>query len=334
MKTTMQAMAVAVLGMVSAGPVWGHSADALARQLVTPATQRSFHADMHPDFGTWKEGYATFHETDANVRVNVGYSCHPGEPLPAPLKGFSREAVPGTDDPLGCNVRLVRPYEGGRTLGGHVWPLPVHGKNEITYSMTAPLPGTTVKLLPDTDYIIIVEFFGKRDRGAEAGSPRYTRMLTHLEHHHYRTPSEPEPPAPPPDPEPPDPPLAACDDHIAIVPAMPAALAGGEDAADHTITITNPGAAGITFTVTGRDEAGTKGGTYRRELPASQSVKVKMRAIEAAFDVEPEGWWTLTVAGSGPLYASATMKQGEARRPVPVERPATCGTGPVTRAGG
>ena len=331
---TKPAVAVVLAGMVSAGPVWGHSADALAKQLITPATQRSFHADIHPDFGTWKEGYATFHESGAAVRVNVGYSCHPGEPLPAPLKGFSREAIPGADDPLGCNVRLVRPYEGGRTLGGHVWPLPVHGKNEITYSMAAPLPGTTVKLLPGTDYIIIVELFGKRDRGAGA-QPRYTRMVTHLEHHHYRTPSAPEPPAPPPEPDPPDPPLAECDDHIAIVPAMPGALSGGEDAADHTITITNPGAAGITFTVTGRDESGTKGGTYRRELPASQSVKVTMRAIEAAFDVtDPEGWWTLTVIGTGPLYASATMKQGEARRPVPVERPATCGTGPVTRTGG
>ena len=122
--------------------------------------------------------------------------------------------------------------------------------------------------------------------------------------------------------------------HLAIVPAMPKALPGDEDAADHWLRIANPGAASITFTVTGRNDAGTKGGTYRGELPAHRSVKVVMRDVEAAFDVEPEGWWTLTVTGSGPLYTSATMKQGDARRFVPVERPATCGTGPVTRTGG
>ena len=115
---------------------------------------------------------------------------------------------------------------------------------------------------------------------------------------------------------------------------MPKALPGDEDAADHWLRIANPGAASITFTVTGRNDAGTKGGTYRRELPAYRNVKVKMRDVESAFDVEPEGWWTLTVTGSGPLYTSATMKQGDARRFVPVERPATCGTGPVTRTGG
>ena len=123
-------------------------------------------------------------------------------------------------------------------------------------------------------------------------------------------------------------------DHIAIVPAMPKALPGDEDAADHWLRVSNLGAASITFTVTGHDDAGTKAGTYRRELPASRSVKVKMRDVETAFDVEPEGWWTLTVTGSGPLYASATMKQGDARRFVPVERPATCPSGPVTRTGG
>jgi len=115
---------------------------------------------------------------------------------------------------------------------------------------------------------------------------------------------------------------------------MPKALPGDEDAADHWVRITNPGAASIRFTIEGRDEAGAKGGTYRRELPAYRSVKVKMRDIQAAFDVtDPEGWWWLRVAGSGPIDVAATMKQGDARRFVPVKVPATCGTGPVTRAG-
>ena len=197
-----------------------------------------------------------------------------------------------------------------------------------------------------------------------------TRYETNLELSHsgtrvgaYETPpepepTEPEPPAPPPEPEPPEPPEPeppepepetpepetpepeACPaeprcDHLAIVAAMPKALPGDEDAADHWVRITNPGAASIRFTIEGRDEAGAKGGTYRRELPAYRSVKVKMRDIQAAFDVtDPEGWWWLRVAGSGPIDVAATMKQGDARRFVPVERPATCGTGPVTRTGG
>ena len=196
-----------------------------------------------------------------------------------------------------------------------------------------------------------------------------TRYETNLELSHsgtrvgaYETPpepepTEPEPPAPPPEPEPPKPPEPepetpepetpepetpepeACPaeprcDHLAIVAAMPKALPGDEDAADHWVRITNPGAASIRFTIEGRDEAGAKGGTYRRELPAYRSVKVKMRDIQAAFDVtDPEGWWWLRVAGSGPIDVAATMKQGDARRFVPVKVPATCGTGPVTRTG-
>ena len=115
---------------------------------------------------------------------------------------------------------------------------------------------------------------------------------------------------------------------------MPQAFAGEEDAPDHWLRITNPGAEGITFTVTGRDDAGTKSGSYRRVLPAYRSVRVKMRDIEAAFDVtEPEGWWRLVVTGSGPLEVIATMRQGDERRFVPVRTPATCGTGAVTRTG-
>ena len=151
----------------------------------------------------------------------------------------------------------------------------------------------------------------------------------------YRTPPAPTPPEPPepppPEPEPETPEPEACPvercDHLAIVPVIPRALSGDEDAPDHWLHVANPGPGAVTFTVTGRDMAGTKGGTYRRELPAYRSVRVMMRDIEAAFDVsEPEGWWTLTVTGSGPLYVAATMRQGDARRFVPVERPAVCGS--------
>ena len=157
-------------------------------------------------------------------------------------------------------------------------------------------------------------------------------------------PPEPEPPEPPPEPEPPEPeepdpeepdhthPVERCD-HIAIVPAMPRALSGDEGSPDHWLRISNPGAASITFTVTGLDEGGTKAGTYRRELPASRIVRVKMRDVEAAFDVEPEGWWRLVVTGSGPVEVVATMRQGAERRFVPVRTPATCTSGPVTRTG-
>ena len=115
---------------------------------------------------------------------------------------------------------------------------------------------------------------------------------------------------------------------------MPRALSGDEDAPDHWLRVTNPGPEGITFAVTGRDDAGTKAGTYRRELPAYRSVRVLMRDIEAAFDVsKPEGWWTLTVQGTGPLHVLPMMKHGEARIVLPVVQPAVCGTGAVTRTG-
>ena len=154
-------------------------------------------------------------------------------------------------------------------------------------------------------------------------------------------PPEPEPPAPPPEPEVPDPeepdhthPVERCD-HIAIVPAMPRALSGDEGSPDHWLHVANPSEAGITFTITGRDMAGTKAGTYRRELPANRSVRVNMRDVEAAFDVsKPAGWWRMVVSGSGPLEVVATMRQGAERRFVPVRTPATCTSGPVTRTGG
>ena len=150
---------------------------------------------------------------------------------------------------------------------------------------------------------------------------------------------EPETPTPPPsapepgtsDPETPSEPAPeACPvercDHLAIVPTMPRALSGDEGSPDHWLHVVNPGAASIRFTIEGRDMAGTKAGTYRRELPAYRGVRVNMRDIEAAFDVsKPSGWWRLVVTGSGPLEVVATMRQGDERRFVPVRVPATCG---------
>ena len=92
----------------------------------------------------------------------------------------------------------------------------------------------------------------------------------------FITPPEPETPTPPPsepEPETPDPEPEACPvercDHLAIVPAMPRALSGDEGSPDHWLHVVNPGAVSIRFTIEGRDMAGTKAGTHRRELPAS-----------------------------------------------------------------
>ena len=152
-------------------------------------------------------------------------------------------------------------------------------------------------------------------------------------------PPEPEPPSPPPEPEPDTPEPEACPaepacDHIAIVPSMPRAMSGNEDAPDHWLRITNPHGESITVSVTGRDERGTKSGTYRRELPAYRSVKVKMRDIEAAFDAtEPEGWWTLTVTAGGTVHVVPMMRHGDTRIVLPVARPGSCpGPGGVTRS--
>ena len=111
-------------------------------------------------------------------------------------------------------------------------------------------------------------------------------------------------------------------------------MSGDEGTPDHWLRITNPYGEGINFVIEGRDNAGTKFGTYRRELPAYRSVRVTMRDIEAAFDAtKPVGWWTLTLTGSGTLYVVATMRQGDERRILPVRTPAVCSTGPVTRTG-
>ena len=152
-------------------------------------------------------------------------------------------------------------------------------------------------------------------------------------------PPEPEPPSPLPEPEPETPEPEACPaepacDHIAIVPSMPRTMSGNEDGPDHWLRITNPHGESITVSVTGRDERGTKSGTYRRELPAYRSVKVKMRDIEAAFDAtEPEGWWTLTVTAGGTVHVVPMMRHGATRFVLPVARPGSCpGPGGVTRS--
>ena len=143
-------------------------------------------------------------------------------------------------------------------------------------------------------------------------------------------PPEPVPPTPPePEPETPDPEPEACPvercDHIAIVPSMPRAVSGNEGTPDHWLRITNPYGEDIDFAVTGRDESGTKFGTYRRELPAYRSVKVKMRDIESAFDAtKPAGWWTLTVTGSGTVHVVPMMRHNEARIVLPMVQPEIC----------
>ena len=181
-----------------------------------------------------------------------------------------------------------------------------------------------------------------------------------IETHECTTPPEPEPPEPPPEPEPPSPPPEpeppspppetpepepdtpepeacpadpACD-HIAIVPSMPRAMSGNEDTRDHWLRITNPHGENITVSVTGRDERGTESNTYRRELPAYRSVKVKMRDIEAAFDAtNPEGWWALTVTASGTVHVVPMMRHNDTRIVLPVARPGSCPEpGSVTRS--
>ena len=98
-----------------------------------------------------------------------------------------------------------------------------------------------------------------------------------------------------PEPEPEACPVERCK-RIAIVPAMPRAMSGGEDAPDHWMRITNRSDESVTVIVTGRDDAGTEFRAYRRDLPAYGSVRARMRDIEAALDAaKPEGWWTLTV---------------------------------------
>ena len=307
MKTTLQAAVLAVVGMVLAMPVWGHD---------------------------WPEAFEDNAVTD-------------------PRSTFTATVTYPYSESVGRRaVKITWSESAFRELGFAHFQIERTGYSDFNYSRPGAPTGTIQiygagyiessgkRFESNVDYFIYLRphltFSGQRPSN-------YYRWSRHV---HFRTPNleskpdpetpEPEDPTDPePEPETPDHshPVQRCD-HLAIVPALPGALAGDEDAPDHWLHVANPGAAGITFTVTGRDMAGAKGGMYRRELPAYRSVKVKMRDIEAAFDVaEPEGWWTLTVTGSGPLYVAATMRQGDARRFVPVERPATCGTGAVTRTG-
>ena len=329
MKTTLQAAVLAVVGMVLAAPAWGHSDEDLAVQLsVDPFDSyvpKAWPLEMHMEMGWegkrpecpesswpfemrhWSCDYTTF------GRVIIRDLATPFEVT----RGlFSRR----TYDPSGGRFKLGAWSDGHFDLELIALPGQYRTPAGIDETGMGHAVGDDRKAIgffyakqPDTEFVIALVDWMFGD---------YSLLYGHV---HYRT-------KPGPDPDPPEP-GARCD-HLAVVPAMPRALAGDEGSPDHWLHVANPGAAGITFTITDRDMASTKGGTYRRELPAYRAVKVDMRDVEAAFDVsKPAGWWTLTVTGSGPLYLTATMRQGDARRFVPVERPTACGTGPVTRTG-
>ena len=384
MKKTMQAMAVAVLVMALAAPVWGHSDAEYAAAI---GDHRGYPIlTMHPDANpfspneprievTLLDAHLTPRQNHARVRIlGLPGNCnHPGYSgrfvLPSCFLYWRtrRNYIKGN----WTNMQLYPPDRRSNHGDDVVW-------NESDRSFDLPWS------FERHDWDFVLGFMRMRQ-----GPPRtvydsdldrdftQTLYMDAIRHIHYRTPSapEPEPPSPPPEPEPPAPeppepppepeppsppepeppepetpsppepevpdpeepdhthPVERCD-HIAIVPAMPRALSGDEGSPDHWLRISNLGAASITFAITGLDEGGTKAGTYRRELPASRIVRVKMRDVEAAFDVEPEGWWRLVVTGSGPLEVVATMRQGAERRFVPVRTPATCTSGPVTRTGG
>ena len=333
----MKAGAVVWLGLVLAASAWGHSDAANYREVLS-------------SFADWDRLSLLASERSHSTQVYFQRGAAGG--LHAEL--YATDSPPGERSACHSTGSCRGAFAVGTVTDGAFRMVRIWDRSANVRISTDGVRRAVAVTLPEygTEYIALA-FYDKL-----SGSKRHFKYAAHT---HY-TPREPEPPAPPPEPEPPEPPeppgpepppepeppepetpsepepdhthpVERCD-HLAIVPAMPKALPGDEDAADHWLRISNLGAASITFAITGHDEAGTKGGTYRRELPASRSVKVKMRDVEAAFDVEPEGWWTLTVTGSGPLYASATMKQGDARRFVPVERPATCPSGPVTRTGG
>ena len=341
----MKAGAVLLLGLVLAMPAWGHSDDALLPQLhpfpkhpnATPFREASIEVSRYTESG-YDHRSQFLARIRALVRSGSGYTARDGRcsiwcTFYLMREGHTREAFnyrepSERDTPWGLDYDTDYVFAVADYINGAPHP-------------SAP-PGTTSTLYVDA--VHHVHYRTPPKTPSEPETPTTPPPEPEPE-----TPTPPEPPAPPPDPEPPSPPpepepepevpdpdpeapdhshpVERCD-HLAIVPAMPRALSGDEDAPDHWIRITNPGAEGITFTVEGRDEAGTKAGTYRRELPAYRSVKVKMRDVEAAFDAaKPEGWWTLTVTGSGPLHVFPLMRDGEGREVLPVERPTECAGG-------
>ena len=294
---TMKAGAVVLLGLVLAAPAWGHW-----RPGVIPAE--------------------VFVAVNGNV-VTVGWRSDE-----------VRDAMAVYGGSCVFNIHVGEKVINGMLHGIEFWETtPAYAISDWPQSFTY----TRLDRLPERARHMIATMYCDSNGVVAHAHKQLDGTLPEPETPEPETP-EPEPPEPePPEPETPEPEACPAEprcDHLAIVAAMPRALPGDEEAADHWVRITNPGAASIRFTIEGRDESGAKGGTYRRELPAYRSVKVKMRDIQAAFDVtDPEGWWWLRVAGSGPIGVAATMKQGDARRFVPIKVPATCGTGPVTRPG-
>ena len=329
MKATMRAAAVAVVGLVLAAPAWGAVTVTLHYTKPTRAEVEAGTAELPQLRATGRPDAAyCYSGRGCKIVVATGQLNAEGEFLEG------QEGVKASSIGLHWTQSYGRWVGSGR-LGPPPWEPPYSGPARDCGRM-----GVYVSQLNEGGG------WGRTTKIGDIDVPCGYRSPT-------EPPPEPEPPSPPPpppepetptppsppepEPETPEPdhthPVERCD-HIAIVPAMPRALTGDEGSPDHWLRIANPGAAGITFTVTGRDEGGTKAGTYRRELPAYRSVRVKMRDIEAAFDVsKPEGWWTLTVTGTGPLYVAPTMRQGDERRFVHVERPAACPSGPVTRTG-
>ena len=339
----LKAGAVMLLGMVLAAPVWGHPNNEVKTRIYD---QGLFQNPNDPEMHERLICPEPSGHDPANRLLSV-------EPWSADLRKLVIRADVHDTNPRYPRYIVYQHHPTGSFL--RIYPLFLHHteRSGTEWSLFTP------RLPNNREYVVVA--YRDLHRGFEYSLPGCEHL--HATIGTVPSPPEPEPPAPepptppePPEPEPPSPPepeppsepepevpdpeepdhthpVERCD-HIAIVPAMPRALSGDEGSPDHWLRISNPGAASITFTVTGLDEGGTKAGTYRRELPASRIVRVKMRDVEAAFDVEPEGWWRLVVTGSGPLEVVATMRQGAERRFIPVRTPATCTSGPVTRTGG
>ena len=331
--------AVVLLGMVLAAPVWGHpNNEVKARIYDRGLFQNPNDPEMHerlvcpePSGHDPANRLLSVEPWSADLRKLVIRADVPDTTLPAHAFYIIYQHLPTDNHPTDSFINIYRLDLSHTEQSGTEWSL------------------FTPRLANNREYVVVA--YRDLRRGFEISLPGCEHL--HATIGTVPSPPEPEPPAPPPEPEPPSPPepeppepeepdpeepdhthpVERCD-HIAIVPAMPRALTGDEGSPDHWLRISNLGAASINFAITGLDEGGTKAGTYRRELPASRIVRVKMRDVEAAFDVEPEGWWRLVVTGSGPLEVVATMRQGAERRFVPVRTPATCPGGPVTRTGG